>query len=108
MEAGGSKSSSSKGPPCPDCTCCWPREAFNSAASLLREIEDLCTSNIQEGDSAAGAERVPQGTNRATEEQELQQQQQRQEQDGSVSLPVCTSLVWEALELLVDVLRCVS
>lgn len=84
MKAGGLKISSTGDEPNPHCSCFWPREAFQAAADLLTQIEAFCAGSA------------------------TQQQPQHQEQEGE-PYPSCSpsveSLVHEALESLVDVLR---
>ena len=101
MEAAGSKTTNAIGPPRSDCTCCWPREAFKSAATLLGEIENLCSSSSQERDSVATATSGNQGSSTTVD------LQHHHLQDARVTLPACAGLIQEALDLLVDVLRCV-
>ncbi|KAL8446664.1 hypothetical protein Emag_004671 [Eimeria magna] len=113
------------------CTCCWPTEAFASAAAFLADLEELCCAKSQDDASttSAASSPLPTQSNVADEhqlqqpqqllqqQQQLQQQLQQQQelelleehskqQQASSSAPrPFASLVAEALELLVDVLR---
>ncbi|KAL8446533.1 hypothetical protein Emed_004987 [Eimeria media] len=107
------------------CTCCWPPEAFASAAAFLSDLEELCCAKSQDDASttSAASSPLPVQSNVADEQQlqqqqqqQLQQQQQQQElelleehskqQQGASGVSRSfASLVAEALELLVDVLR---
>ncbi|KAL8437369.1 hypothetical protein ACSSS7_000964 [Eimeria intestinalis] len=109
-------------PPNKRCSCCWPPEAFASATAFLSDLEELCCVKLQDDASTTSAASSPLPTqSNVAEEQQLQQQQLQQQQQqqelelleeqskqqkaassGSRSF---ASLVDEALELLVDVLR---
>ncbi|KAL8434054.1 hypothetical protein Efla_001526 [Eimeria flavescens] len=82
-------------PPSPPCTCCWPLKAFESAAALLREIEELCSQQAQDnGPAAAGSASVLQSNGVS-----------KQQQDAASCTRPFAGLLLEAVELLVDVLR---
>lgn len=104
MERGGPMVDSPRRPPDPHCTCCWPRAAFDSAAALLSEIEDLC--GPKERNTIVDALNSPKRWNAGTEQGDQNQQQQGQQQEGEPGcLDVVRDLVSEVVELLVDVLR---
>ncbi|KAL8271456.1 hypothetical protein Esti_004657 [Eimeria stiedai] len=111
------------GGPNPNCSCCWPPEAFASAAAFLSNLEELCCARLQDDASTTSAASSPLPTQcNVTEEQQLQQPQQLNQQQQQQQLELLeehfkhqqaassgsrsfASLVAEALELLVDVLR---
>ncbi|XP_026192351.1 probable FAD synthase [Cyclospora cayetanensis] len=75
------------------CSNCWPRVAFDSAASLLRGIEEL---NGSDGVDVCKS---------ASQSKDSRQQQPKEEDKASVCPRACAGLALEALELLVDILR---